>query len=101
MICDLAETYRIYDYRALPVKTLAVLVCGLGDDSRVGRKLSGLPSNGVLLAVIADRLTNLAWMLSGDKQEPSYFLLGKKKSKNEGFDSPDEFMNRWSAINKG
>lgn len=101
MICDLAETYRIYDYRALSVRMLTVLVCGLGDDSRVGRKLSGLPGNGFLLAVIADRLTNIAWMLSGEKQDPTYFILGKKPAKKEGFSSPDDFMKRWTEINKG
>lgn len=104
MICDLAETYRIYDYRALPVKTLAVLVCGLRDDSRVMRKLSGLPGMTHLAAYIADRLTNIAWMLTGSKDTPSYFLFDKAEGKGkqtESFSTPDAFHDRWNQIIKG
>lgn len=35
MICDLAEYYHIYDYKQLPVETLAILVYGLRDNSRI------------------------------------------------------------------
>ena len=33
LLCDLAETYGIYDVRALPVSTLAVLASGLRENS--------------------------------------------------------------------
>ena len=35
LICDLAETYQIYDYRRLPVQTVAVFSLGLRDNSRI------------------------------------------------------------------
>lgn len=104
MICDLAETYHIYDYRALPVRTLAELVCGLRDDSRVMQKISGLPDRLHLMAYIADRLTNIAWMLTGSTDNPSYFLFDKAKVKGKqmgSFSTPDAFHERWDQINKG
>lgn len=103
MICDLAETYRIYDYKALPVRTLAVLVCGLRDDSRVMQKISGLPGRLHLLAYIADRLTNIAWMLTGSKDNPSYFLFDKaeKGKRTESFSTPEAFQERWNQITRG
>ena len=39
-ICDLAETYRIFDYRALPVGLLATLSFGLREDSRIKQKMN-------------------------------------------------------------
>lgn len=58
LICDFAETYRIYDYRELPPKLAAVLACGLRDDSRVKMYLQKLtvPFDTLLLASITDRL---------------------------------------------
>lgn len=35
LICDLAETYQIYDYRQLPAYQVAVFSYGLRDDSRI------------------------------------------------------------------
>lgn len=40
LLCDLAETYGVYDFRALPVATVAVLACGLRADSRIAARLS-------------------------------------------------------------
>lgn len=70
LICDLAETYRIYDYRALPVRILATLCCGLRDDSRIKMKLSGtkVPMNIILLASAVDKLSFLAWSRTKDAE---------------------------------
>jgi len=35
LICDMAQVYHVTDIRALPVKTLAVLACGLPADARI------------------------------------------------------------------
>lgn len=35
LICDLAETYHVLDYRALPLKTAAALASGLRADARI------------------------------------------------------------------
>lgn len=68
LICDLAETYHIYDYRGLPVNTLAALACGLEPGSRSKRRLAGTDVNPdtLLLAVIADRLGLLVWAKTED-----------------------------------
>lgn len=71
LICDLAETYQIYEYRRLPARLVAVFSVGLREDSRIKMKLSGRKlSNDVLLnAIIADRLTTLVWFKTNDGQK--------------------------------
>lgn len=70
LICDLAETYHIYDYRQLPLLKVAVFACGLRDDSRIKMRLSGqmVSLNTLLLAGMVDRLSLLVWMQSKDGQ---------------------------------
>lgn len=41
LICDLAETYNIYDYRSIPVNLLSTLSVGLRDNARIKMKLRG------------------------------------------------------------
>ncbi|MBQ4177615.1 MAG: hypothetical protein II640_09125, partial [Lachnospiraceae bacterium] len=41
LICDLAETYGIFDMESLPVKLVATLAMGLRGDSRIKMKISG------------------------------------------------------------
>ena len=104
LICDFAETYQIYDYRALPIGLAAVLASGMGDDSRVKKKISKnkADTNTMLLAVIADRLGTIAWMLSEDgrkgdnKPESIYRAIAGTEADEEGgkalfFNSPEEF----------
>lgn len=68
LICDLAETYHILDYRALPSKTVGVLCCGLREDSRIKMKLSNMNANvdTLLHALIADKLQILIWQRTED-----------------------------------
>ena len=40
LICDFAETYRIYDYKQLPVPYAAILAVGLRDNSRIKMKIA-------------------------------------------------------------
>ncbi|CAI3366188.1 DUF5361 domain-containing protein [Enterococcus cecorum] len=70
IICDLAETYNIYDYRQLPVSKVAVFVCGLRSDSRIMMKISDskLPLDTLLLAGVADRLSIMLWQNTKDGQ---------------------------------
>lgn len=91
LICDLAETYHIYDYRALPVNTLAALACGLRADSRIKLKLSGIAevSNEVLLIQIFDilQLMRYQWFATKKDAPPkllSEILIGKAP------EAPDE-----------
>lgn len=68
LICDMAETYHVFDYRALPVKLLATLACGLRPNSRSMLKLAGenVPLETLLLASMADRLAWLQWAKTED-----------------------------------
>lgn len=109
LICDFAETYHIYDYRSLPIKTAAALAAGLRDDSRIKLCAADLPvsQNTILLASIADRLTMLLHMLtdSRKREEPVLILdkLLEKSSEQQkddvvGFRSAEAFETAWKEI---
>ena len=72
LICDLAETYHIYEYRSLPVQLVATLSAGLRDDSRIKMRLAGLPASqeAILLAMIADRIEMFRYGFSDQKTKP-------------------------------
>ena len=101
LICDLAETYGIFDYKAMKPSLIAILAVGLPDSSRIRRKYSGmnLTIDQMLLALIEDSLNGLIWGLGGrkkSKKPPSIFekLLEKdKKNKDElmSFRTPEEY----------
>lgn len=71
LICDLAETYHIYDYRQLPPTKVAVFACGLRDNSRMKMIISGqtVPFETLIMAGIADRLSILVWTKTKDGQK--------------------------------
>lgn len=71
LICDLAETYRIYDYRQLPAYQVAVFSVGLREDSRIKQAMSGNQASldTLLSAAILDRLTTLVWFKTSDGQK--------------------------------
>lgn len=103
LICDLAETYHIYDYRSLPVRQAAVLAWGLSEDSRIKRQLSGAKAKQetLLLAAIMDRLSLLVWLHTEDAREGKnrppllldqwYGADREKPSALMGFDSGEAF----------
>lgn len=71
LVCDLAETYHIYDYRQLPAHQVAVFAVGLRDDARIKIKLSGQKESldRLLLASMVDRLGLLFWAQTKDGQK--------------------------------
>lgn len=71
LICDLAETYQIYDYRQLSPTRVAVFSIGLRDDSRIKMLSSGqmVDIDTLLLAGISDRLSTLVWFQTEDGQK--------------------------------
>lgn len=101
MICDLAETYHIYDYRELPVKTLATLVSGLRADSRVKMAINGakVPTDTLLIAMIYDKLNLWIWGHTKDgskKRNPPKSLVEllahkEKKQDHESFETGEDF----------
>lgn len=111
LVCDLAETYHIYDYKSLPLSKVAIFSCGLRDNSRIKMKLSDMRCSldSMLLAVIADRLSFLAWTKTVDSQKGMNrpvsildLLTGEEKEKDVvGFDDGNEFMEAWKKIVEG
>lgn len=71
LVCDLAETYQIYDYKQLPLNQVAVLAYGLRDDSRIKQIMSNqiVPLETTLLASIVDRLSLSLWLQTKDGQK--------------------------------
>lgn len=71
LVCDLAETYQIYDYSQLPLLKVAVFACGLREDSRIKQKLSKqlVSVDTMLLAGIVDRLSLSLWIQTKDGQK--------------------------------
>lgn len=70
LICDLAETYHIYDYKSLPVNMVAIFSCGLRDNSRIKMKLGQqrIDVETSLLALAVDRLGYLVWSKTKDAE---------------------------------
>lgn len=68
LMCDLAETYHIYDYQQLPPSKVAVFSVGLKDTSRIKMKLAGqnVPLDTLMVAGIVDRLSILVWRQTED-----------------------------------
>ena len=105
LICDLAETYSIYDYRSLPVKLVATLSAGLRADSRIKLSVAGSPvsQDTILLATIADRVEAFRYGFTDDaskgRNRPTSLveaLLGEEtkhrnKSGVKSFESPKDF----------
>ena len=102
LICDLAETYHIYDWRQFKISYIATLACGLGANSRIYAKLSGakVAPDILLLASAVDRLSLLVWAQTKDAQKgknkpkmivDQIYKKDQTDSDLKGFDSPEEF----------
>ena len=91
VIRDLAETYQIYDYRRVPGRLLGILTAGLGENTRIGKKVNGVRGtvSEVLLAQILDGVRWLCWAQTEDgkkgKHQPksvaSEFFVSEDKNK--------------------
>lgn len=113
LVCDLAETYHIYDYRSLPCKKVAIFSCGLREDSRIKMKMTGakITIDQTMLAVIVDRLGLLAWMNSKDGTKginrPKSLLeeiSGGMESNPKtvvGFSTSNDFNDEWNRRKEG
>jgi len=110
LICDLAETYHIYNYKELPCTTVALFSCGLREGSRIKKKMSGINASReeMLLANIADSLSTLAWFKTKDGvrgiNRPKSFvkaLLESEKENNSevtAFETADDLQKQWKII---
>ena len=105
LICDLAETYQIYDYRRLPLKMVAVFSFGLRENSRIKMKMNDIevPFETMLLAGIQDKLNVLIWQQTKDgmngrnypKSMVALLTNSQEKAKTSdliGFESSEDFL---------
>lgn len=113
MICDLAETYHILNYKDLQPSLVAVLVLGLRDNSRVKMRISNAPitTEQTLIAMMVDSLNFIAWTKTKDAKHKKYnqksalkSLRGEyketKKEDLQTFKNPDELMDYLNSFNR-
>ncbi len=109
LICDMAETYHVLNWRELPLKTAAILASGLHQDSRCRMKLNGmkLRSEEYTAMAILDEVRFFHWNML-----PKEFKKGRKKPESvllkmlrmedrpdvTGFRTPEEFEARRKQI---
>ena len=108
-ICDMAETYHVFNWRGLPLKTAAILAGGLSQDSRSVRKINGqkLTSSEYTQLAILDELRLIRWLNTADaahgKNRPDSVLetLLKPPKKATGFATAEEFEAKRKKIIAG
>lgn len=112
LLCDLAETYHIYDYRSLPLHMVGIFACGLREDSRIMMKVMGVKVNTIqtLLALIADNTRLIAWLQSSDgekginRPKPLLAMMSEEEySENniETFENGQQFDDEWNRLTGG
>lgn len=110
LICDFAETYHVFDYRALTPSYAATLASGLRDGSRIKTVLGGLPVAMPLYLQMAqtDALNLIAWLNSSDGQEgtnrPKSILKAiatPDREKVQSYDSGEDFLKEWKRRTEG
>ena len=71
LICDLAETYHIYEMRSFRASYIATLAAGLREDSRIMMLFSGnkIRPSLLLQAASLDKLALLWWAETKDGQK--------------------------------
>lgn len=108
LMCDLAETYRIYDYKRLPPKVVAVFAVGLRDDSRIKMKMNDIKISPqmLMLASIVDKLNWLIWSKTKDaargKNRPTSIVAKfiHHESDVTGFATGEDFIKERQRILK-
>lgn len=107
VVCDLAETYGIFDYHSLPSTYIATLAVGLRDDARIKLKMSqtAYPLKTMLLASAVDRLSLLVWAKTKDagknRNRPKSVLeemMKKPESDIISFEDPKAFDDAWKEL---
>lgn len=106
LLCDMAETYHIYNIYEMPVMFVATLANGLRSDSRIMMAAAGLKVDikTLLLAHIADNTAIEMWFHSEDGQKnqnrpPSMLkTLTGIKTEEPGFDSGEDFEKEWRKL---
>lgn len=110
LICDMAETYHIFDMEKLPAGYVAVLANGLRDNSRIKLKAVGLKVdiNTLLLAHIVDNTAINVYAKTKDaktgRNKPKSMVKSLTSELQDDcharkFDSGADFMKEWRRLN--
>lgn len=112
IICDFAETYKIYNIYDFPVEYIAILAKGLRENSRIKLKESGLKVDifMLLLAHIVDNTAINIYAKTKDaktgRNKPVSFveIFTKEKDpkdKPREFISGSDFEKEWRRLSGG
>lgn len=110
LVCDLAETYHIFDMYQLPCLKVATLAKGLRVNSRIKMRLNGLDVdlNTLLLAHIADSTAINVWAKTKDAEKGHNRPKSLVKVLTEKIDPSDQvrrfttgrdFDDEWRQLN--
>lgn len=110
LICDMAETYHIYNMEQLPVEYVATLAIGLRDDSRIKLRAAGLKVDikTMLLAHVADNTAINFYMKTKDAQHgrnkpksmvQAFQIEDDTQDHAKQFDSGEAFLEEWRRLN--
>ena len=107
-ICDMTETYGVFNYRGLPLSLVATLSSGLRNNSRIRMKMDDakVEFNTLMIAAMVDQLSFLAWTKTKDAEDgmnkPESIvksILGEKENgQYETFETEKEFLTEWNRI---
>ena len=106
LLCDLAETYHVFNMRGMDPGLIATLAAGLRSNSRIKMLACGLKvdTKTLLLAHIADNTAINTWFKTEDGQKgynrpPSMIqILTGDIHEETGFDSGEEFEKKWREL---
>ncbi len=110
VICDLAETYRIYDYKNYPPTYIATLAAGLRDNARIKMKMNNMayPLETMLMASAVDKLSLLLWTKTKDGangiNRPKLLVDALFKNPDQdlvSFDTAEAFEDTWRQLAGG
>ena len=104
LVCDMAETYGVFDIKRVPARLLATLAVGLRDDSRVkqAKSKTTIDDNTMMLAYIVDLLRGVG--IDDENSLRRFYLKPEESQKQNDYDvysSPEEFMARRYGDRKG
>lgn len=110
LICDLAETYHILNFKELSPELVATLCFGLRPESRVKMKVSKskITLTQTLIARMVDELSFQSWAQTKDGQKnrnrPESVLKALTEEHEDelvSFMTADDFKSAWENLTHG
>ena len=94
LLCDLAETYHIYDFNDFRPSKLAIFAAGLRDDSRIRLKMAetNYMSHTAMLAKMTDTMTLIHYYFTAKQGDPAPSLVTDLMYQDRKIDKGGEYM---------